>query len=334
MRPALTWQETRALLAGGGAALGEEAAAFYPHIPRVASSALLSRPEWIPAAPVPLDELRLEWEPDAAPPAVTGAEEAADGNAGFATYAEAVAALAKPALFEDRPSYRLLRADLREARTLRMSAATYFDGVNVGEAVAHETAAGTPGAPLRTRIGDPCDLSRRPALMAITTVTLRAPDTYVLHWRDPAKVAHAGGLYQVMPVGVFQPGTATGRDFDLWRCMAREFSEELLGSAEEYGPDFAYETWPFFQSLETARAEGGLRVYCLGLGVDPLTLAVDLLTVAVFNAQVFGELFAALADRNAEGEVRLAPFDGTAPSPMQPAGAAALDLAWRHRRGL
>lgn len=31
-----------------------------------------------------------------------------------------------------------------------------------------------------------------------------------LHWRDPAKVGHAGGLYQVLPVGV--PFTAANVD--------------------------------------------------------------------------------------------------------------------------
>jgi hypothetical protein len=30
----------------------------------------------------------------------------------------------------------------------------------------------------------------------------------VLHRRDASKVAHGGGLYQVMPVGVFQPSSA------------------------------------------------------------------------------------------------------------------------------
>ncbi len=30
----------------------------------------------------------------------------------------------------------------------------------------------------------------------------------------------------------------------------------------------------------------------------------------------------------------MAPFDGSVPRPMQPAGAAALALAWRHREAL
>ena len=67
---------------------------------------------------------------------------------------------------------------------------------------------------------------------AITTVTVRqsaAGSQFLLHWRDPAKVTHAGGLYQVMPVGIFQPAdgnpASVRSDLSLWRSMAREFSE-------------------------------------------------------------------------------------------------------------
>jgi hypothetical protein len=137
-----------------------------------------------------------------------------------------------------------------------------------------------------------------------------------------------------MPVGVFQPLVDERADFDLWRCMVREYSEELLGASEEYGPGFDQEAWPFHRDLSAARRDGRIRVHCLGLGVDPLTFAVDLLTVAVVDDRAFGSLFGGLVDVNAEGLVRLAAFDGTVPAPMQPAGAAALRLAWRHRRAL
>ena len=42
----------------------------------------------------------------------------------------------------------------------------------------------------------------------------------------------------------------------------------------------------------TEALDGGqIRVWCLGLGVDPLTYATDLLTVAVIDSDVFDELF-------------------------------------------
>jgi len=328
------WLERRRRLDERRAELGEVAARLYPGAHRVAGTALLTRPEWIAAEPMPLESVRLVWEDRAPAPAVTGAE--AELPAGHRTYSAALEALAPPAVFEDRPAYRLLSAALAGFAELRLTTASYFQGVDVGEAVAHELAAGTPGLPLRSAIGDPCDLSRRAALPAITTVTIRrGAGDYVLHWRDPAKVAHAGGLHQVMPVGVFQPATGDPReDLDLWHCMAREYAEEFLGAAEEYGPGFSHARWPFFRRLEEARRSGAVRVRLLGLGVDPLTLAVDLLTAVVVEDEAFAELFGALVGENAEGRVTFARFDGSVPRPMQPAGAAALRLAWRHRDAL
>ena len=74
--------------------------------------------------------------------------------------------------------------------------------------------------------------------------------SFALHWRDPGKVAMNGGLYQVAPVGVFQPSHDAQwnvpNDFDLWRSIQREMHEELLGGSEEYGSDTApidYRSW-------------------------------------------------------------------------------------------
>ncbi|WP_433474031.1 hypothetical protein ACQPZP_35360 [Spirillospora sp. CA-142024] len=321
------WQEARAALNAGRGRLGEVASALYPDMPRVAGTPLLCRDGWVPEAPIPLESVRLEWDAHPAPPAVADPPDGLPD--GYRTYAEALAALAPPRIFEDRPSYRLLEAG---AEFLRLGSARYFDAVNVGESAAHELAAGVRGLPLRNRIGDPCDLTRRAALPAITTVTVTTSGRYVLHWRDPAKVAHAGGLYQVMPVGVFQP---LGDEApDLWWCMVREYAEELLGAEEDYGDGFVQDEWPFHRTLTAARDEGRIRAHFLGLGVDPLTFALDLLTAVVIDGDLFTELFGGLVAVNAEGEVSMAPFDGTVPRPMQPAGAAALNLAWRHRAAL
>ncbi|ACY99348.1 MULTISPECIES: hypothetical protein [Thermomonospora] len=329
------WRTERERLNRRRAELGEEAARLYRGAHRVGSTSLLCRPEWIPDVPLPLERVELVWEETPEPPVVTGAQ--APLPPGYRAYSQAMGALAAPAVFENRPVYRLLEADLAgrggSGAVLRLSGARYFDGVDVGEAVAHELAARVAGLPLRTLVGDPCDLARRTAVPAVTTVTIRrrARDV-VLHRRDPAKVAHAGGLYQVMPVGVFQPVTEDPReDLDLWRCMAREFAEEFLGADEEYRPGFSYREWPFYRRLEQARAAGAVRVHCLGIGVDPLSLAVDVLTAAVIDDAAFGELFGGLVRVNAEGRVAMAPLEGPAPRPMQPAGAAALELARRHR---
>lgn len=325
------WERTRERLNADRHGFGLAASALYPDVPRVDGTTLLTRPEWIPDAPVPLADVRTRWEPVPGRPAVTAPT--AGLPEGFNSYADAMAALARPRVFEDRSSYRLLAVD---GLDLTFGPAHYFDGVNVGEAVAHELAEAVPGLPIRGLIGDPTDLTRRPALAAITTLTVTASGRYVLHWRDPAKVAHAGGLHQVMPVGVFQPLTGRGVELDPWFTMVREYSEELLGTSEEYGDGFVQEDWPFHRRMTDGLRDGALRAFHLGLGADPLTLAVDLLTVVVFEDEAFDDLFGGgrLVRENAEGRVRLADLDGSVPEPVQPAGAAALRLAWRHRRAL
>ncbi len=295
---------------------------------------LLARPQWRPAEPVPLEAVTLSWHPGRAGLAVDPVQPArsagvrplrADGTR-FGSYAEALAALRPPRLLENRICYRLLAAESPAAESLaaespaagprlRFGANRYFDLINVSEAVAHETAAWVLAhpdraigprpdeLPLRSAIGDPLDLARRSVTTGIATLILRldreaGTAQMLLHWRDPASVAVNGGLYQVAPAGMFQPsGEASGNlanDLSLWRAIAREVSEELLGTSEDYGSDQApieYERWPFFAALSGARQAGTLRGYWLGAGADPLTLDVDLLTVLVFDAELFDAEF-------------------------------------------
>jgi len=306
----------------------------------------------------------------------------------FACYADALAALSPPRLLENRTCYRLLAAGPGPTGTsLTFGANRYFDMINVSEAVAHETAArvlaradgsgpagaadgtGPAGAalsmrelPLRAAIGDPLDLARRSVCTGIATLILRLDRAagraqMFLHWRDPASVAVNGGLYQVAPAGMFQPSDEASwnlaNDLGLWEAIAREVSEELLGTGEDYGSAAApidYPRWPFFAALAGARRAGTLRGYLLALGADPLTLDLDLLTVLVFDAPFFDAEFGALVAANDEGPLLTAPGGGASPGggaglefsapnvarftgaeAMQPAGAALLRLAWRHR---
>jgi hypothetical protein len=378
------WRAVRRVLTAHRHELGRVAARLYPEVPRVASADLLCREEWVPAEPLGLDDLALHWD-DGAPGQQgdsgnrdgAGTRRYAEASRGvrpvrpdgerYRSYTEAVAALDRPALFENRPCYRLLDARLAASARLRLGETSYFEGIDLGHAVAHELAAAWERSgdavrmadlPLRSLAGDPCALTRRQSLIAVTTLTLRRDATgaasFVLHWRDPAKVNHGGGLYQVMPVGLFQPVTAAAaalrHDLSLWKSIAREYSEEFLGTSEDYQTSeglLDYDGWPFYRRLTGAMRAGRLTVHCLGLGVDPLSFATDLLAVAVFDADLFDAEFAGLVARNAEGRVITGagsagiPFTGDTIArltgggePFQAAGAALLQLAWEHRKHL
>lgn len=342
---------------------------------------LLARHQWIPGSPVPLERVRLNWQADAPPVPIDGSEPELDAirplrddGTAYTYYADAVGDLARPRLFENRGCYRLLdvRTD-QDGPALTFGRGQYFDVINICEAAAHEFASATLGAPgeavphpaqtpFRSAVGDPTDLARRPVMAATSTLTIRHDRTngtaeFVLHWRDPGKVASGGGLYQVMPVGMFQSSHDASwneaNDFDLWRSIARELSEELLGDSEDYGSATApidYGAWPLMKSLDQARHDGTLNLYWLGLGMDPLTFVTDMLTVAVFDSELFDDTFRHIVSTNDEGH-RVQMEDGTGHTvgipfradhidrlttnePMQPAGAALLRLAWQHRDAL
>lgn len=421
------WRRERGFLNARRHDLARSVQHRYPSSWRVAGTPMLARPEWIPAAPVPLDRVTLSWRSGGDAPAQsdgplldgTGAGSAAvrpwrDDGRRFDSYAAALGALSRPVLFENRACYRLLGVRGGPGATsLEFGPGRYFEMINTGEAVAHEYAAaalaatstaggpaaadsrastaGGPAAdhtraspagdptaggtcaspasdpsagelPLRSLIGDPTDLRRRPVMAAVATLVLRADraggDTQmILHWRDPARVATGGGLYQVAPVGMFQPSHDAAwnltNDFSLWRAIVRELAEELLGAGEDYHSDTApidYQRWPLYAALADARHAGSLRVHWLGLGLDPLTMVVDMLTVAVFDAPVFDAVFTGLVSSNAEGRIvtgedatgttigipfRAATIERfTTAEPMQAAGAALLRLALRHQDAL
>ena len=372
------WLRVRDFLNAHRCDLARAAKDLYPPEWRVAGTPLLARPEWLPGAPVALEEVTLSWSPGRLPRQIEGTEPAfaaalplSHNGARFGSYAAALGALRRPALFEDRACYRLLEAQATPGGAkLGFGEGRYFEVINTVEAVAHEYAAATlatggtgrpppmTGLPLRSLIGDPTDLARRPAMVALCTLVLRADRhsgaaAMILHWRDAARVASGGGMYQVAPVGVFQPSHDAewnqANDFSLWRCFVRELAEELLGGGEDYHSDVApvdYERWPLHSDLDAARRAGRLRVYWLGLGTDPLTLATDMLSVAVFDADLFDATFAGLVRANAEGRIVGPDAAGaavgvafgapnierfTAAEPMQPAGAALLRIAWQHR---
>jgi hypothetical protein len=292
--------------------------------------------------------------PDVASLAPLALPTRADGSR-YRCYSDAIGELAAPAIFENRPIYRLLAADLAaDDPRLVFGRGRFFDGINVGGVAGFEYAAADLGlidrCGFRDAFGNPTDLNVRSSALATCALTLRydraaGTATFPLHHRDPALVGHAGGLYQVIPVGIFQPSGEAGwneaNDFGLWRGLLREYAEELLGASEEHGSEHApidYAGWPLARAMTDALGTGEIRAYCLGLGTDPLTYAMDLLTVVVIDAPLFDELFGALVADNAEGRViGPRPFDQAAvkelltQAPLQAAASALLTLAHAHR---
>ncbi|MGH3928209.1 MAG: helix-turn-helix domain-containing protein, partial [Pseudonocardiaceae bacterium] len=201
------WLRVREYLRQHRYDLGQASTEEYPHLPKVEGTVLLTRPEWLPAEPIPLDAIDLEFVPDTPFTGLIGTDprtasvcpERPEGSR-YPSYSAAMADLAAPAVFENRSTYRLLDADLPGPRgRLVFGRGSYFDGVDLGESAAHEyavTRRTVNQAPLRAAIGNPCDLVRRPTNIGIAALTVRrdrasGEATFLLHWRDPAKVGHA-----------------------------------------------------------------------------------------------------------------------------------------------
>jgi transcriptional regulator with XRE-family HTH domain len=372
------WLRTRRLLNQHRPELTQLAARLYPSSVRLADTGILTPEEWRLGEPVDLNAIDLTLR-DAPLPLVTGRHEetrplrplVAPGRH-YDKYHRAMRDLDRPRLFENRVCYRLLGVGWPRFTVhggLAVGHMRYFDMIDVGEALAHEIAVASierdghvregrcswDRLPFRRLVPDPFDLQAYPLMLSISTLTIRrsrAGATFLLLRRGTGQVAIAGGMLSVMPTGVFQPASILpapeSPDFDLWRNMMREYSEEFLGNPEHdgSGDPIDYANVEPFRTLDAARQAGKIRVYCLGAGIDALNFVGDLFTVAVFDADVFDKVFDDLVELNEEGTVTGGPdrqqftFDGSTihdlltTEPMAPSGAACLNLAWQHRESV
>lgn len=369
------WIQARRRLNRHRMDLTRAVARLYPAELRLADTGVLMPENWHLPEPVDLAEIVLTWN-QSPTPIINGRHREtlplrplADPGQAYGKYSRAMRDLDRPRLFENRVAYRLLGFDQDGPEPVRLTLGgmCYFDMIDVGESLAHEAAlagADTDGRidtgrlswealPFRRMVRDPFALAAYPLMLSISTLTVRrspAGTTFLLLRRNPAKVAIAGGMLSVMPTGVFQPASVVpapdSPDFNLWRNMMREYSEEFLGNPEHDGdgPPIDYANTEPFRAMDAARRAGKIKVYCLGLGVDALNYVGDVLTVAVFDADTFDALFDRMADHNAEGAIVTADkqrrefsFDNDiidrllTSEPLAPSGAACLHLAWQHR---
>lgn len=367
------WKAVRQALNRQRPVLSKVAADLYWDPVRIEGTTCLTLPEWMPEKPVELGAIELSWAGDAPAPQVAGTDaeaapyraQAPDGRP-YKRYSQAVRALAKPNLFENRGSYRLLDLAWDEhGGRMRFGYTTYFDMIDVCEVMAHEIAdvwskrpseskVGLEALPFREHVGSLFDLRRRTVLPSVNTLTIRrAPegDSFFLHRRGSAQVMVAGGTSHVIPAGVFQPsGIAPWNmsgDFDLWRSILREYSEEMLGNPEHDGSSgepIDYGSEEPFRTLNDGRRAGKVRPWCLGVGVDPLVPAGEILTVTVIESDVFDAAFEGMVARNAEGDLYPS-TDGAvgiawnasnvrkvqSDEPLASAAAACIALTWKHR---
>jgi transcriptional regulator with XRE-family HTH domain len=376
------WSRTRRNLNLHRAELTQLVSRLYPPSVRLGATGILAPESWRLPAPVDLAPVRLAWEDSAPAPVITGQHAETlplrplvSRGHHYTRYHRAVHDLDRPRLFENRLCHRLLdvsshaSGDAQPLLRLTLGSMCYFDMIDVGEALAHEvTLAGIDdegtvrgdrvtweGLLFRRLVRGPFALSRYPLMLSVSTLTIRrssAGTTFLMLRRSPAKVAIAGGMLSVFPTGVFQPASIIpppgSPDFDLWRNVMREYSEEYLGNPEHDGdgPPIDYENEEPFRSLEAARRAGKIRVLCLGVGVDALNYVGDVFTVAVFDADVFDAIFEEMVEQNDEGDFVVGhdrqefTFDEQtierlmSTQPIAPSGAACLQLAWQHRASI
>jgi hypothetical protein len=349
---------------------------MYDGVAQIAGTPLITSTGWMPVEPMDIGALKLMWTDESVSCAVTGGEVESEHcrplmphGGRYPRYCHAIRDLDPPSLFENRVSYRLL--DLvgdQSDREHTYGYTTYFAMVDVCESVAHEIAAAwlrhdgnaarirLSELPFRALIGDPFDLSRRAVLPSTDTLTMRRDaspgrSSLLLHRRNSDNVALAGGMTHIIPAGVFQPSGIAPRtiraDFNIWNNILRELSEEILGNPEHDGSasePIDYDAEEPFASLNAARRDGRIRVWYLGMGLDPLTLAGEILTVLVIDAEVFDRVFADVVAWNSEGDVVFG-ADGSvgvpwrrdtvyrllATEPLAPAAQACIELAWDHQ---
>ena len=355
---------------------------------RYLSTAFYTVQEWIPIHPLPIARINVSFEPtdlvswSRSPfwPKQSLLPSTARGVR-HERYSEAYETVCHPTpeQFHDGLSYRLTGCDLRGSHpALRFGLARFSDFFDICEGQAHQFAERRIGhagrsrhashelvgrlrqvsGNLASRAADPFNLAQRPVPLGISTLTLRrtgAGVTFYLHDRSLTHVASAGGMIHLLPAGLFQPGSRSSpdlkRDCSLVRNIAREYGEELLSVEEARGETAVSTDWltegplaGFAASLD----EGRLRIWCLGMGLDPLTLWCDMMTVAVFDDELFCRWFPTLKP-NYEGtvagvakgdQVMGHPFTESSVSAflddrrIAPVAAACLKSAWEQRHQL
>lgn len=354
------------------------ASSLYPISDFIAGSRCLSPQQWRVKSPIPVENVVVTFDECHKDPLTVGTSSKArrllprrSPSRAYHRYSDVLGDddELRPKLWWNGPSFDLTSYEIRDGSiAIGCSSAPYFDMLDVCESVSHEYLVHSHkrrqpdigSLPYRSEIGDPYDISRRVFVPAIPILPLfqSSPEraTFLMHSRDHSQVASAGGSRHLVG-GQFQPSSKNVIEFALdahiWLSIAREFAEELLGFEDAGGHARARLAFdePPFSDLQQLRDNGSFRVWVLGMGLDPLSLWPDILSVAVIDQTAFSQAFPKkLASTNDEGLILgesthrgdVQGFEFSEDSIKRicddietaPAAAACLQLAWEHRQTL
>lgn len=313
---------------------------------------LLAKKNWVPSKPIPLDKVKLIWNPTK----IDNIQKEAMLN-GY-PYSALVKQHYPDKVLEDRFIYRLNEVCIvKNVFKLSFSSAQYFDCYNTCMALSHdfceiETGKSRKYSSLSRDKINVFDFSNRFAALGVSTLLIvvnkdnKGKNYFYLHERTSAQLAEAMNTFHVVPAGTFQPdgfnNNYPDRDFDLSRTIKREFAEELLGRKEV--EDVIRDEADFLEHSNMNKCRKLFdrgRLYFMGLGIDPLTTKPELLTCLLIddsssdNNEADGSLWEKLED-NFEGKRFMVPFSDSNleryinDEKMLPTGAACLILAKEH----
>ncbi len=351
---------------------------------------VLTKKNWIPDTPVALSSLKLTratcWDNDkkhvdnASWSNYRSLEDlikkyeyvlpfAEDGKK-YRRYSDAITALDSHPLWWDSPGYHLTEANFDGKSELVCRLGRYYDNFDSQEVLGYEISRSSlshhndvakvlSGLRARGKLGNPFDLANRASALSVGVLTLIANGKdyeFVMHKRSETEVSAARGMLHIIPAGEFEPSMpsllAVELDFDIWKNMMREYAEEFDPNAldEQIYQPINYDKDPPFSDLNHAYRVGLIRVYVLGVVINPLVLRPELLAVAVFDDGSFDKIFARRIEKDAEGDLVWSvkkkgekkmyqghKFDETGVSSfisherMTPHGKACLMLAWEKR---
>jgi hypothetical protein len=285
-----------------------------------ANSHLFALPGWVHEVPVPLEELVVKFSDPPDPPVpMLPTKHLPRAIVPFSRFSDCIKKLAPPTKFENYPHYRLLFIG---PRTLEFSRtpSRYFQRIDFGQYLEYawlrhadlSRPDQAPSIALWKSVSQPRDYA---VLAGVNTLTLLHDGTslrFLMHQRGVRDTAYAMGRFHVIPAGEFQPACehppSFSTDLDIWKCMMREYGEEL-GSVTDYdggsNVPFNYGSAPH-SGLNREREAGNIRVFYFGTGLDPVSLQGEILTVAVFKERTFLDLFPKVLQSNREGKINTA----------------------------